>query len=58
MVTACKVYVPYISGIVWQLDEVMKIFPIEKKLRTIKNTGYFPVQHITPQDKKIETTQD
>ena len=36
----------------------MKIFSIEKELRTIKNRGYFPVPHITPQDSKIETAQD
>ena len=57
-VAACKVYVPYISDIVRILDEVMKIFTIEKELRSIKNRGYFPVPHITPQDKKIEITQD
>ena len=57
-VAACKVYVPYISDIIRQLDKVMKIFAIEKELRTIKNRGYFPVPHITPQDSKIETAQD
>ena len=54
-VTACRVYVPYISDIIRQLEEVMKIFAIEKELRTIKNRGYFPVPQITPQDSKIET---
>ena len=54
-VAACKVYVPYISNIIRQLDEVMKIFTLEKELRTIKNRGYFPVPHITLQDSKIET---
>ena len=57
-VAACKVYVPYISDILGQLDEVMKIFAIEKELRLIKNRGYFPVPQITPQDNKIETSQD
>ena len=57
-VAACRVYVPYISDIVRQLDEVMKIFAIEKELRTIKNRGYFPVPQITPQDNKIETAED
>ena len=33
----------------------MKIFAIEKELRTIKNRGYFPVPHITPLDSKIKT---
>ena len=57
-VAACRVYVPYISDIVRQLDEVMKIFAIEKELRTIKNRGYFPVPHFTPQENKIETVRD
>ena len=57
-VAACKVYVPYISDIVRQLDEVVKIFAMEKELRLIKNRGYFPVPQITPQYCKIETAQD
>ena len=57
-VAACKVYVPYISDILRQLDEVIKIFTIEKELRLIKNRGYFPVPQITPQDNKIETSRD
>ena len=57
-VTACKVYIPYVSDILCQLDDVMKIFAIEKELRLIKNRGYFPVPQITPQDNKIETSRD
>ena len=57
-VAACKVYIPYISDIVQQLDEVVKIFAMEKELRLIKNRGYFPVPQITPQDCKIKTAQD
>ena len=57
-VAACRVYVPYISDIVRQLEEVMKIFAIEKELRTIKNRGYFPVPQIIPQEVKIETARD
>ena len=57
-VAVCRVYVPYISDIVRQLDEVMKIFAIEKELRTIKNRGHFLVPHFTPQENKIETAQD
>ena len=57
-VAACKVYVPYISDIVRQLDEVLNIFAMERELRLIKNRGYFPVPQITPQDTKIETTHD
>ena len=51
-------YVPHISNIIRQLDEVMKIFTIEKELRTIKNRGYFPVPHITLLDSKIKTARD
>ena len=36
----------------------MKIFAIEKELRLIKNRCYFPIPQITPQDNKIETSQD
>ena len=57
-VAACRVYVPYISDIVRQLEEVTKIFAIEKELRTIKNRGYFPVPQIIPREAKIETARD
>ena len=57
-VAACKVYVLYISDIIQQLDEVMKIFAMERELRSIKNRGYFPVPQITPQDSKIKTARD
>ena len=57
-VAACKVNIPYISDIVRKLDEVVKIFAMEKELRLIKNRGYFPGPQIAPQDSKIETTQD
>ena len=56
-VTACRVYVPYMSDITRQLEEVRKIFAIEE-VRTIKNRGYFPVPHINPQEEKIETAKD
>ena len=36
----------------------MKIFPMEKELRTIKNRGHFLVPLITPQGNKIETSHD
>ena len=55
---ACKVYGPYISDILRQVDEVMKIFAMEKELRIIKNRGYFPVPLIIPQGNKIETSHD
>ena len=57
-VAACKVYGPYISDILWQVDEVMKIFAMEKELRRIKNIGHFLVPLITPQGNKIETSHD
>ena len=46
------------SDIMKQLEEVRKIFAIEKELRTIKNRGYFPVPQINPKEEKIETTKD
>ena len=57
-VAACKMYVPYISDIVRQIEEVVKIFAIEKELRLIKNRGYFPVPQLAPEECKIETIQD
>ena len=57
-VTACRVYVPYMSDIMRQLEEVRKIFAKEKELRKIKNRGYFPVPHINSQEEKIETAKD
>ena len=57
-VAACRVYVPYMSDITRQLEEVRKIFAIEKEVRTIKNRGYFPVPHINPQEEKIEMAKD
>ena len=57
-VASCKVYGPYISDILQQVDEVMKIFAMEKELKIIKNRRYFLVPLITPQGNKIETSQD
>ena len=57
-VAACKVYGPYISDILRQVDEVMKIFAMEKELRRIKNRGHFLVPLSTPQGNKIETSHD
>ena len=51
-------YGSYISDILRQVDEVMKLFTTEKELRIIKNRGHFPVPTITPQGTKIETTKD
>ena len=49
-VAACKKYVPYISDITRQIEEVVKIFAMEKELRLIKNRGYFPVPHLAPRN--------
>ena len=57
-VAACKMYVPYISDITCQIEEVVKIFAMEKELRVIKNRGYFPVPHLAPKECKIETIRD
>ena len=37
---------------------MVKIFAMEKELRSIKNRGYFPVQQLAPEECKIETIQD
>ena len=57
-VTACKVYRLYTSDVLQQVDEVMKLYAMEKELRIIKNRGHFPVPEITPQGTKIENTKD
>ena len=57
-VAACKMYIPYISDITRQIEEVVKIFAMEKELRLIKNRGYFPVPQLAPRECKIETIQD
>ena len=57
-VAACKMYVPYISDITRQIEEVVKIFAMEKELRVIKNRGYFPVPQLAPRECKIEKIWD
>ena len=57
-VAACKMYVPYISDITRQIEEVVKIFAMEKELRLIKNRDYFLVPQLAPKEYKIETIQD
>ena len=57
-VTACRVYGSYITDILQQVNEEMKLFAMEKELRIIKNRGHFPVPTITPQGMKIETSHD
>ena len=51
-------YGPYISDILREVDEVMKLFATEKEIRIIKNRGHFPIPRITPQGIKIETMHD
>ena len=51
-------YGSYISDILRKIDEVMKLFAMEKELRIIKNRGHFPVPLITPQGINIKTLQD
>ena len=58
VVNTCKVYGPYIADIPCQVDEVIKLFSMEKELRKIRNRGEFPVPKFTPDGIKIETTQD
>ena len=57
-VAACKMYILYISDITRQIEEVVKIFAMEKELREIKTRGYFLVPHLAPRECKIETIQD
>ena len=38
-VNACRVYRPYIADILCQVEEVIKLFSMEKELRKIRNRG-------------------
>ena len=58
VVNACKVYGPYIADILHQVEEVIKLFSMEKELRKIRNRGEFPVPTFMPDGVKIKTTQD
>ena len=57
-VNACRVYGPYIADILCQVEEVIKLFSMEKELRKIRNRGEIPVPRFTPDGIKIENTQD
>ena len=57
-VAACKMYIPYISDIERQIEEVVKIFAMEKELRAIKNRGYLPAPYLATRECKIERIQD
>ena len=58
VVNACRVYGPYIADILHQVEEVIKLFSMEKELRKIRNRGEFPVPRFTPDGIKIENSQD
>ena len=57
-VNACKVYRPYITDILCQVEEVIKLFSMEKGLRKIRNRGEFPVPKFTPDGIRIMNTKD
>ena len=57
-VNACKVYRPYITDILHQVEEVIKLFSMEKELRKIRNRGEFPVPKFTPDGIRIMNTKD
>ena len=57
-VNTCRMYGPYIADILRQVDEVIKLFSMERELRNIRNRGDFPVPKFTPAGIKIETTKD
>ena len=57
-VNACKVYGPYITDILRQVEEVIKLFRMEKELRKIRNRGEFPVPKFTPDGIRIVNTKD
>ena len=56
-VGACKVYGLYISDVLQQVDEIMKLFAMEKELRIIKNRGHFPVPEIIPPPPKVQKSR-
>ena len=57
-VNACKVYGPYITDILRQVEEVIKLSSMEKELRKIRNRGEFPVPKFTPDGIRIMNTKD
>ena len=57
-VNTCKVYGPYIVDILRQVEEVIKLFSMEKELRKIRNRGEFSVPTFTPHGIRIVNTKD
>ena len=51
-VNACRDYGPYIADILRQVEEVIKLFSMEKEPRKIRNRGEFPVPRFTPDGVK------
>ena len=51
---ACKIYGPYISDILQQVDAVMTVFVMENELRNLKDRRHFPIPKITPQGTRID----
>ena len=52
---ACRIYRPYISDILQQVDAVITIFAMENELRILKGRGHFPIPKMTPQDIRIDS---
>ena len=52
---ACKIYGPYISDILQQVDAVITIFAMENELRNLKARGHFPIPKIIPQGIRIDS---
>ena len=57
-VNTCRVYGPYIADILCQVDEVIKLFSMEKELRKVRNRGDFTVPKLTPVGIKIKNIKD
>ena len=54
---ACKIYGPYISDILQQVDMVMTIFAMENEIRNLKDRGHFPIPKITPHGIRMDNPQ-
>ena len=54
---ACKIYGPYISNILHQVDTIMTIFAMDNELRNMKDRGNFPIPKITPHGIRIDNPQ-
>ena len=52
---ACKIYGPYISDILQQVDAVTTTFAMENELKNLKDRGDFPMPKMTPQGIRIDS---